>query len=102
TASARRALRGRQKREADATASPLSGIAPAEPARRACGLDLTSPAPAALVLLANDLGVRHGADDRADSDLLVALDRSLLRAPVLLSPDQRNLVADLDVGVHRA
>src|SRR5690606_17668209 len=63
---------------------------------------LTGLAPAALVLLANDLRVRHGAHDRPDLDLLVALDGRLLRAAVLLAPHEDHLVADVDVRIDRA
>src|SRR5690606_14720676 len=64
--------------------------------------DLTGLAPAALVLLANDLRVRHGAHDRPDLDLLVALDGRLVRAAVLLAPHEDHLVADVDVRIDRA
>src|SRR5690606_3208623 len=80
--------------------STRAGLLPG--ATASSGLDLPGAAPAALVLLANDLRVRHRAHDRADCDLLVALDGRLPRAAVLLAPEERDLVADLDVRIHRA
>src|SRR5690606_32773642 len=70
--------------------------------RTACRSDLSGPAPAALVLLANDLRVRDRAHDRPDGQLLVALDGRLSRAAVLLTPHERDLLADLHVRVDRA
>src|SRR5690606_33604074 len=56
-------------------------------------------APAGLVLLTHDLGVRRRADDGADLDLLVRLDGELLGAAVRLAPDDLDLGADRHVGV---
>src|SRR5919106_2321424 len=55
--------------------------------------------PAGRVLRAGDLRVRTRTHDRADLDLLVPLDDRPRRAAALLAPDERDLVADLDVVV---
>src|SRR6516225_6338982 len=65
------------------------------------GLSLAR-APTLGVRLARDLRVRHRAHDRTHLELLVRLDRNLLRAAVLLAPDQRHLGADLDVRIDDA
>src|SRR5690606_19933356 len=80
--------------------STRAGLLPG--ATASSGLDLPGAAPAALVLLANDLRVRHRAHDRANADLLVALDGRLPRAAVLLAPHERDLVADLDIRIDGA
>src|SRR5690606_36474143 len=80
--------------------STRAGLLPG--ATASSGLDLARAAPAALVLLANDLRVRDRAHDRANADLLVAFDGRLLRAAVLLAPHERDLVADLDIRIDGA
>src|SRR6187549_2160935 len=59
-------------------------------------------APAGRVGLADELGIRNGADCRADVELLVALDGDLLRAAVGLAPHERHLVAELHAWVDDA
>src|SRR6188474_3165525 len=59
-------------------------------------------APAGRVGLADELRIRHGADSRADVELLVPLDRRLVRAAVGLAPNERHFVAELYVRVDDA
>src|SRR5690349_18852658 len=59
-------------------------------------------APAGRVSLADELGIRNGADRRADVELLVTLDGDLLRAAVRLAPHERDLVAELHVRIDDA
>src|SRR5215469_11417887 len=64
-----------------------------------CGSDLVR-APSFRVVLAHLLGVRRGANGRADLELpMRPLDRRLGRATVGLAPDQGDLGADREVVV---
>src|SRR5215469_14747926 len=73
----------------------LAAITPA-------GRCLLLAAPALVVGFADGLGIRHRADHGADFDLLVALNRGLLRAAAFLAPEQRDLRADLHIVLDNA
>src|SRR5579875_2160254 len=59
-------------------------------------------APALVVSLARVPRIGHRGDLHPHLELFVALDGGLLRAAVLLAPDEREHIADVDVGIDDA
>ena len=59
-------------------------------------------APTLVVSLARLLRIGHRGHLHTDLELLVAFDRALASAAILLAPEERELFADLDVGIDNS
>src|SRR5215831_9256793 len=76
----------------------------AAPGLRVSGeiLQLTFGTPSFGVCFADNFRIWYGADDHSDFGLTVPFDSRLFRAAVFFTPDERELSANLDIGIHHA